>query len=131
MRAALEARDYVYLDGQIARDTGEVRMNFVRPGAGTLWINLRDKSPSLLEECCNVYEEVHAVGIGLIHTCTRLRPLGYSEIAKEDLSPELIRDLETEYHYYKAAFWVPRIVVGLAIIILTGSLETAAHLLGW
>jgi len=52
-------------------------------------------------------------------------------VAKEDLSPELKRDLGTEYHYYKAAFWVPRIVVALAILVATGSLETVGHLLGW
>jgi len=50
-----------------------------------------------------VYEEVHAVAFGLIHSCTRLRPLGYSEIAEEDFSPELIADLQHEYHYYRAA----------------------------
>jgi len=87
--------------------------------------------PSLLAEFCNVYEEIHALAFGLIHSCTRLRPLGYSEIAEEDFSPELIADLQHEYHYYRAAFWAPRIVVALAILVATGSLETVGHLLGW
>lgn len=128
--ALLRAEGYVRTEGEISRETGECRISFVAED-DTLWINIRDKPPSLIAEFCNVYEEVHALGFGLIHTCTRLRPLGYSEIAKQDLSPELIADLQHEYHYYKAAFWVPRIVVGLAAIVLTGSLETAGHLLGW
>jgi len=77
-----------------------------------------DKSPRpaaiVLAEFCNVYEEIHALAFGLIHSCIRLRPLGYSEIAEEDFSPELIADLQHEYHYYRAAFWAPRIVVALA-----------------
>ena len=128
--ALLRAEGYVRAEGEISRETGECRINLVGED-DSMWINIRDAPPSLLAEFCNVYEEIHALGFGLIHSCIRLRPLGYSEIAKEDLSPDLKRDLETEYHYYKAAFWVPRIVVGLAIIILTGSLETVGHLLGW
>ena len=128
--ALLREEGYVRTGGEINRETGECRINLVGED-DTMWINIRDKPPSLLAEFCNVYEEIHALGFGLIHSCIRLRPLGYSEIAKEDLSPELKRDLETEYHYYKAAFWVPRIVVALAILVATGSLETVGHLLGW
>jgi hypothetical protein len=126
----LRAEGYVRTEGEISRETGECRITLVGED-DTMWINIRDAPPSLLAEFCNVYEEIHALGFGLIHSCIRLRPLGYSEIAKEDLSPELKRDLETEYHYYKAAFWVPRIVVALAILVATGSLETVGHLLGW
>jgi len=128
--ALLRAEGYVRTEGEISRDTGECRISFAGED-GTMWINIRDKAPSLLAEFCNVYEEIHALGFGLIHSCTRLRPLGYSEIAKEDLSPDLIADLEHEYHYYKGAFWAPRIVVALAILVATGSLETVRHLLGW
>ena len=128
--ALLRAEGYVRTGGEINRETGECRINLVGED-DTMWINIRDKPPSLLAEFCNVYEEIHALGFGLIHSCTRLRPLGYSEIAKQDISPELKRDLETEYHYYKAAFWVPRIVVALVILVATGSLETVGHLLGW
>ena len=128
--ALLRAEGYVRTGGEISRETGECRINLVGED-DSMWINIRDAPPSLLAEFCNVYEEIHALGFGLIHSCIRLRPLGYSEIAKEDLSPELKRDLETEYHYYKAAFWVPRIVVALAILVATGSLETVGHLLGW
>jgi hypothetical protein len=128
--ALLRAEGYVRTGGEINRETGECRINLVGED-DSMWINIRDAPPSLLAEFCNVYEEIHALGFGLIHSCIRLRPLGYSEIAKEDLSPELKRDLETEYHYYKAAFWVPRIVVALAILVATGSLETVGHLLGW
>jgi len=127
---ALEGQGYVYLDGQIARDTGEVRMNFVRPG-GQLWVNLRDKPPSVLEEFCNVYEEVHALGIGLIHSCTRLRPMKYSEIDQEDLSPELKEDLRAEHHYYLAAFWGLRAAVALVYLVVSGSLAGFLHLFGW
>jgi hypothetical protein len=129
--ALLRGKGYIKISGEISRETGECRISLIHIDGGSLWLNLRDKSPSLLAEFCNVYEEVHALGFGLIHSCTRLRPLGYSEIPKEDLSPELIADLQAEYHYYKMAFWAPRIVVGIAAIVLTGSLETAAHLLGW
>jgi len=97
----------------------------------SLWINLRDKPPSVLAEFCNTYGEIHAVVFGLIHSCTKLLPVGYSEIAKEDFSPELIADLQHEYHYYRGTFWVLRIVVVLALLLLTGNLETAAHLMGW
>ena len=128
--ALLREEGYVRTGGEINRETGECRINLVGED-DTMWINIRDKPPSLLAEFCNVYEEIHALGFGLIHSCIRLRPLGYSEIAKEDLSPELKRDLETEYHYYKAAFWAPRIVVALVILVATGSLETVGHLLGW
>lgn len=131
VRAALKSQGYVYLDGQIARDTGEVRMNFVRPGTGTLWVNLRDKPPSLLEEFCNVYEEVHAVGIGLIHSGTRLRPMKYSEIEAEDLSPELKADLRAEHHYYLAAFWGLRAAVALVYLAISGNLAGFLHILGW
>ena len=128
--ALLREEGYVRTGGEINRETGECRINLVGED-DSMWINIDDAPPSLLAEFCNVYEEIHALGFGLIHSCIRLRPLGYSEIAKEDLSPELKRDLETEYHYYKAAFWVPRIVVALAILAATGSLETVGHLLGW
>jgi hypothetical protein len=128
--AYLRGKGYIKTRAEIDSRTGECRINLVGED-DSMWINIRDAPPSLLAEFCNVYEEIHALGFGLIHSCIRLRPLGYSEIAKEDLSPELKRDLETEYHYYKAAFWVPRIVVALAILVATGSLETVGHLLGW
>ena len=129
--AYLRGRGYIETRAEINSRTGECRISMVHVDGDTLWINLRDLPPSLLAEFCNAYGEIHALAFGLIHSCTRLRPLGYSEIAEEDLSPELKRDLETEYHYYRAAFWAPRIVVALAILVATGSLETVGHLLGW
>ena len=129
--AYLRGKGYIKTRAEIDSRTGECRISMIHIDGDTLWINLRDKPPSLLAEFCNVYEEIHALGFGLIHSCTRLRPLGYSEIPKEDLSPELIADLQHEYHYYKGAFWVLRIAIVLALLLLTGSLETAAHLLGW
>ncbi len=129
--AHLRQLGYIRTRGEISTETGECRISFVAEDGETLYLVLLDQPPSLLAEFCNVYEEIHALAFGLIHSCTRLRPLGYSEIAKEDLSPELKRDLETEYHYYRAAFWAPRIVVALAILVATGSLETVGHLLGW
>ena len=128
--ALLREEGYVRTGGEINRETGECRINLVGED-DSMWINIRDAPPSLLAEFCNVYEEIHALAFGLIHSCTRLRPLGYSEIAKEDFSPELIADLQHEYHYYRGAFWAPRIVVALAILVATGSLETVGHLLGW
>ena len=129
--AYLRSKGYIKTSAEISSETGECRISMIHVDGDTLWINLRDKPPSLLAEFCNVYEEVHAVAFGLIHSCTRLRPLGYSEIAEEDFSPELIADLQHEYHYYRGAFWALRIVIVLALLLLTGSLETAAHLLGW
>jgi len=42
------------------------------------------------------------------------------------------RDLGTEYHYYKAAFWVPRIVVALAILVANRQPgERLAICFGW
>ena len=129
--AYLRSKGYIKTRAEIDSRTGECRISFVAEDGETLYLVLLDQPPSLLAEFCNAYEEIHALGFGLIHSCTRLRPLGYGEIAKEDLSPELKRDLETEYHYYKAAFWALRIAIVLALLLLTGSLETAAHLLGW
>ena len=129
--AYLRGKGYIKTSAEISSETGECRISMIHVDGGSLWINLRDKPPSLLAEFCNVYEEVHAVAFGLIHSCTRLRPLGYSEIAGEDFSPELIADLQHEYHYYRGAFWALRIAVVLAVLLLTGSLETVGHLLGW
>ena len=129
--AYLRGKGYIKTRAEIDSRTGECRISMIHVDGGSLWINLRDKPPSLLAEFCNMCEEVHAVAFGLIHSCTRLRPLGYSEIAEEDFSPELIADLQHEYHYYRGAFWALRIAIVLAVLLLTGSLETAAHLMGW
>jgi hypothetical protein len=129
--AHLRQLGYIRTRGEISTETGECRISFVAEDGETLYLVLLDQPPSLLAEFCNVYEEIHALAFGLIHSCTRLRPLGYSEIAKEDFSPELIADLQHEYHYYRGAFWALRIVIVLALLLLTGSLETAAHLMGW
>ena len=129
--AYLRSKGYIKTSAEISSETGECRISMIHVDGGSLWINLRDKPPSVLAEFCNVYEEIHALGFGLIHSCTRLRPLRYSEIAKEDFSPDLIADLQHEYHYYWGAFWALRIVIVLVLLLLTGSLETAAHLMGW
>jgi hypothetical protein len=129
--ALLREEGYVRTGGEINRETGECRISMIHVDGGSLWINLRDLPPSVLAEFCNAYEEIHALGFGLIHSCIRLRPLGYSEIPKEDFSPELIADLQHEYHYYRGAFWGLRIAIVLAVLLLTGSLETVGHLLGW
>ena len=129
--AHLRPLGYIRTRGEISTETGECRISFVAEDGETLYLVLLDQPPSLLAEFCNVYEEIHALAFGLIHSCTRFRPLGYSEIPKEDLSPELIADLQHEYHYYKGAFWALRIIIVLAVLLLTGSLETAAHLMGW
>ena len=129
--AHLRQLGYIRTRGEISTETGECRISFVAEDGETLYLILLDQPPSLLAEFCNVYEEIHALAFGLIHSCTRLRPLGYSEIAKEDFSPELIADLQHEYHYYRGAFWALRIAIVLALLLLTGSLETAAHLMGW
>lgn len=64
-----------------------------------------------IAEFLNECSEVHALGIGIIHTFTRIQPLKYSEIPGHDISPELKADLLQEYHYYKGAFWSPRILI--------------------
>ena len=129
--AYLRSKGYIKTRAEIDSRTGECRISMIHVDGGSLWINLRDLPPSVLAEFCNVYEEIHALAFGLIHSCIRLRPLGYSEIPKEDFSPELIADLQHEYHYYRGAFWALRIVIVLALLLLTGSLETVGHLLGW
>ena len=129
--AYLRSKGYIKTSAEIDSRTGECRISMIHVDGGSLWINLRDLPPSVLAEFCNVYEEIHALAFGLIHSCIRLRPLGYSEIPKEDFSPELIADLQHEYHYYRGAFWGLRIVIVLALLLLTGSLETVGHLLGW
>lgn len=129
--AYLRGKGYIKTRAEIDSRTGECRISMIHIDGDPLWINLRDLPPSVLAEFCNVCEEIHALGFGLIHSCTRLRPLGYSEIAKEDYSPELIADLQHEYHYYRGAFWALRIAIVLALLLLTGSLETAARLMGW
>jgi len=129
--AYLRDKGYIKTNAEIDSRTGECRISMIHIDGDSLWINLRDKPPSVLAEFCNTYGEIHAVVFGLIHSCTKLLPVGYSEIAKEDFSPELIADLQHEYHYYRGTFWVLRIVVVLALLLLTGNLETAAHLMGW
>ena len=129
--AYLRGKGYIKTRAEIDSRTGECRISFVAEDGETLYLVLLDQPPSLLAEFCNVYEEIHALAFGLIHSCIRLRPLGYSEIPKEDFSPELIADLQHEYHYYRGAFWGLRIVIVLALLLLTGSLEMVGHLLGW
>ena len=129
--AYLRGKGYIKTRAEIDSRTGECRISMIHVDGGSLWINLRDKPPSLLAEFCNVYEEVHAVAFGLIHSVTRLKPLKYSEIETADLSPELQEDLRAEFHYYVGAFWALRIAIVLALLLLTGSLETVGHLLGW
>lgn len=72
-----------------------------------------------IAEFLNECAEVHAAGIGIIHTATRIKPLKYSEIPLWDASPELKTDLLHEYHYYKFSFWMPRI-----LILIIGALKT-------
>ena len=129
--AYLRGKGYIKTRAEIDSRTGECRIFMIHIDGDTLWIDLRDQPPSVLAEFCNVYEEIHALGFGLIHSVTRLKPLKYSEIEVEDLSPELQEDLRAEFHYYVGAFWALRIAIVLALLLLTGSLETAAHLLGW
>lgn len=129
--AYLRGKGYIKTRAEVDSRTGECRISMIHIDGGSLWINLRDQPPSVLAEFCNVYEEIHALGFGLIHSVTRLKPLKYSEIEVEDLSPELQEDLRAEFHYYVGAFWALRIAIVLGLLLLTGSLETAAHLLGW
>lgn len=130
VRDLIVSRGYTCLSGQIASDTEEVRMTFVKPGS-TLWVNMRNKPPSLLEEFCNVYEEIHAVAVGVVHSLTRLKPMTFSEIEAADISPDLRRDLESEYHYYYVVFWAIRILIAIVLIAVTGGFEYAAKVLGW
>ena len=129
--AYLRGKGYIKTRAEIDSRTGECRISMIHVDGDTLWINLRDLPPSLLAEFCNVYEEIHALAFGLIHSVTRLKPLKYSEIETADLSPELQEDLRAEFHYYVGAFWALRIAIVLALLLLTGSLETVGHLLGW
>jgi len=73
-----------------------------------------------IAEFLNECSEVHAAGIGIIHTFTRIKPLKYSEIPGYDISPDLMNDLLQEYHYYKGAFWAPRILILIIGAIKTG-----------
>lgn len=73
-----------------------------------------------IAEFLNECAEVHAAGIGIIHTFTRIRPLQYSEIDGHNTSPALKEDLKNEYHYYKAFFWSPRILIIVIGIWQTG-----------
>ncbi|MCQ1538595.1 hypothetical protein FTO68_06295 [Methanocalculus taiwanensis] len=72
-----------------------------------------------IAEFLNECGEIHAAGIGIIHTFTMIKPLKYSEIPAYDISPELMNDLLQEYHYYKIFFWSPRIG-----ILMIGALKT-------
>lgn len=129
--AYLRGRGYIKTRAEIDSRTGECRISMIHVDGDPLWINLRDLPPSVLAEFCNVYEEIHALGFGLIHSVTRLKPLKYSEIEVEDLSPELQEDLRAEFHYYVGAFWALRIAIVLLILLFSGSFEAAAHLMGW
>ncbi len=131
IRATLASEGYTYAGGQIIRPTGEVRMNFVLEGGETLFVALRDKAPGILAECCNAYEEIHAVGMGLIHSATRKLPLKYSEIATADLSPDIIADLKKEHHYYLGAFWGLRVLVAAGFLYKTGAWKMIPAFFGW
>lgn len=72
-----------------------------------------------IAEFLNECSEVHALGIGIIHTFTRIQPLKYSEIPAYDAAPELKADLLQEYHYYIGSFWSPRI-----LIVIIGAWQT-------
>ena len=129
--AYLRSKGYIKTSAEISSETGECRISMIHVDGDTLWINLRDQPPSVLAEFCNVYGEIHALAFGLIHSVTRLKPLKYSEIETADLSPELQEDLRAEFHYYVGAFWALRIAIVLLILLFSGSLELAAHLMGW
>lgn len=78
-----------------------------------------------ISEFLNDCGEVHAAMIGIIHTATRIRPLQYSEIDGHNTSPALKEDLKNEYHYYKAFFWIPRILILIIGIWKTGIIPPA------
>ena len=72
------------------------------------------------------------LGLGLIHSCKTLKPIKYNELENNDgLSPDLIKDLQDEYHYYLVGFWGLRIAIVIGLILVTGTVNTALHLLGW
>lgn len=96
------------------------------------YLTFENCTPEPIFEFLNTCEEIHALGFGLIHSFKMLNPIPYAELKeREDLSPDLIKDLENEYHYYLVGFWGLRILVAIILIIVTDTIDTAAHLLGW
>ena len=111
---------------------GEYRFTILEP---YIWktrvITIKNDRVSIIEEFCNEYEEVHALGIGIFHTFTKLKPLKYSEIEENGLSPALAQDLRDEYHYYLTSFWSIRIIIAVVVLYYTGIPEMALSILGW
>lgn len=98
----------------------------------TFYMTFEKNKPSPVFEFLNTCEEIHAFGMGLIHSCKTLKPIKYNELENNDgLSPDLIKDLQDEYHYYLVGFWGLRIAIVIGLILVTGTVNTALHLLGW
>ncbi|MDI6720367.1 MAG: hypothetical protein QMD46_12225 [Methanomicrobiales archaeon] len=129
----LKKMGYFPWSAQIQQVSGEVRIFMVKEGGGSIYVAISEKPPSLLAEFANIYEEVHAIAYGLIHSVTRLRPLAYSEIETADLSPEIKADLQKEHHYYQGVFWGFRVLVVVGFSIWQGYIDpgTILHLFGW
>ncbi len=138
-----ELREFLLLQGFVVtciekRENGDTRFTLLNLDemngklGETFYMTFEKIKPSPISEFLNTCEEVHAFGIGLLHSCKMLKPIAYASLKEYDnLSPELANDLENEYHYYLVGFWGLRIAVVIGIIWVTGSIETALHLLGW
>jgi len=88
---------------------------------------MRTPSEEFLSEC----EEVHAFGVGIFHSFTHLKPLKYSEIEEDGLSPDLVIDLQDEYHYYLTGFWGIRVIIAIIFLYITGLWSKIPVFFGW
>jgi len=95
------------------------------------YVTISKDRPAPIEEFLNEYEEIHAFGVGIFHSCTQLKPLKYSEVGEDGLSPELADDVRNEYHYYLTAFWGLRVLVAIGALYFTGMFESVLMLFGW
>lgn len=68
----------------------------------------------------NEPSEVHAFVIGLCHTIQRKAPYRFDELVDvSEFSPEVVSDLRSEYHYYYAGFWIPRVILVVIVLAFT------------
>lgn len=96
------------------------------------YLTLEKQRPSPISEFLNTCEEIHAFVFGIIHSFKMIKPIPFNSLDEQiELSPDLIEDLKSEYHYYLAGFWGIRILIVIILVLATGSTEIAMNLLGW
>ena len=61
--------------------------------------------------------EIHATGYGIFNSATHIKIPKWDEIPTQGYSPQLVKDIQEEYHYFGAGFYAPRVFIGAVIVI--------------